>query len=230
MKIVIGSLVMATVLLSGFATVNINHHLIVPAEVKAFEVVEVRNNGLDFHTPTALISSIVHPRHTIIIRLNTEIRGLFLSKPIIVALQNATEYDTVIFRLAGMGGLDESALDIINNIHSTKAHTIAIVDAPVYSAHAYIASSTQEMHMAKYSYLMFHSNSALGTDCSKDGDKLDRGVPEKEHCEAFIAMSLSLNFAFLQSIPFLTLEELKSLETGHDVYITPTIYHERTGQ
>lgn len=137
-------------------------------------------------------------------------------------LQDATPNDTIIFHLSGYGGDVQGAMTLINEIKTTKAHTVMNVEADCYSAHAYIAVSGNELHMAKFAYLMFHSNSMLGLDCDskdmKDAEP-DRGRSQVYHCKAAKSAAMAENKAFLDQT-ILTPNEVTFIMSGHDVYLT----------
>lgn len=134
--------------------------------------------------------------------------------------------DTIIAHVSGPGGSVDTVFMIVNAIKTSKAHTIMIVEAPSYSGDAYIATQGNELFMKPYTYLMFHTSSALDIDCdSLIG--LDRGVPLSEHCKVFKTTHLYEIDKLLDSISILTTAEKAYLKTGHDVYITSDEYANR---
>lgn len=154
------------------------------------------------------------------IRLEEEIYASNINyDDVLEVLQTAKRGDVVEFHLAGYGGDVQTAMYLIGNIKITKAYTIMSVEAPVYSAHAYIASQGDELRMAPYSYMMFHSSSVLDMDCST-AVGTDRGVPNTVHCAAFKENSVAQNIELLQNINILTTEEKVTIMEGYDVYLT----------
>jgi hypothetical protein len=221
-SVAVAAIIMASVLLSGKAEINLQHHMNLPAEMSNKNTIEV-----------------THPRHffndwfgiggaQIDIRLSNEIKGTDTVKDIGRVLQEAKEGDTVIIHIVGVGGQVDTVMYLINNIKATKAHTIMMVEGPSYSGHAYIAAAGNELHMLPYSFLMYHTSSGYGTDCSKQKGT-DRTVPNSEHCQAFMDTHLYEVKSYLDSIFFLTKFEKLYIQTGHDVYITAEEYHKRTG-
>lgn len=192
------------------------------------------------HQVTALVSlflsivlfgfslSVIFPTHKIYeITLGDEIKDQDpIVKEAIKVLQHANSGDTVIFHISGYGGDLQTAIWLINNIKITKAHTIMSVEGPSYSAHAYIAASGNELKIAPYTYLMFHTSSGYGIDCSVQTGT-DRTVSNVEHCEAMLKYHLGLTNQYIDSISFLTPAEKDRIETGHDVYITSGDYYAR---
>jgi len=222
-SVAVAAIIMASVLLSGKAEINLQHHMNLPAEFSNKSTIEITHNRHFFDSWFNTGSKQID------IRLSNEIKGTDTVKDIARVLQEATEKDTVIFHIVGIGGEVDTVMYLINNIKTTKAHTIMIVEGPSYSGHAYIAASGDELHMMPYSFLMYHTSSGYGTDCSKKTGT-DRTVPNSEHCQAFMDTHLFEVNSYLDSIYFLTRLEKIYIETGHDVYITAEEYHKRTGQ
>src|SRR6266404_6650555 len=81
------------------------------------------------------------------IRLDDEILGINSYKDVAQKLQDAKTGDVIIFHLAGYGGDVEGTMDLINNIQQSNAYVIMSVEAPVFSGHAYLAISGNELRM-----------------------------------------------------------------------------------
>jgi len=128
--------------------------------------------------------------------------------------------------LSGYGGEGFTMFQLINDIKKSKAYTVMIVEAPVFSAHAYLATSGRELIMLPYSFLMFHTMSGYGKDCTLE-EGTDRTVSNVEHCQALMDTMNNLDNSFISDTPILTAEEKVQIMTGHDVYITPEVYKER---
>ena len=166
------------------------------------------------------------------IRLSGEIKDPGYYETIANVLEQAQQGDTVIFHLAGPGGDVDGCYYLINAIKSSKANVIMSVEAPAYSADAYLAvngTSNQALIMAPYSYLMFHFSSVLNLDCSTAGGT-DRGTPNNAHCEAFKDISVSTTVTFLENVDLLTAKEKSDIFTGHDVYLSAEQVKERQQQ
>lgn len=218
--IFLSALLMVTALISGFINVNVSHHIILPSELTQYEqIVQVRT----YYIGENLIPAIKTKTD---IRLNAEIKSPVTVRAIIKVLQEAGPQDEVVFHIAGVGGQVDTAFDLINNIKSTKAHTVMIVESPSYSAHSFIAVSGNELIMLPYTYLMFHTSSAYGTNCfTVEG--VDRTVPNVEHCLKFLENHLFEVNKFIDNIAILTPQEKQSIKTGHDVYITSEDFYVR---
>lgn len=163
------------------------------------------------------------------IRLGTEIKAPEHYKDVERVLQEAQIGDEVVFHLSGYGGEMITETELTANVRMSKAFVTMVVDAPVYSAHAYLAVSGDRLVMAKYSFLMFHMAAIAVNDeetmiSQVDCTSLtgvDRGVPNSEHCMALKrAMMISENAA-LEDIKLLTRAEKDRLYTGNDVYLFP---------
>lgn len=162
----------------------------------------------------------------ITIRLETEITALENYRDIERALQEATYGDTITFHLAGYGGSLLTEQSLSSNIQRTRAITIMVVNAPVYSAHAYLAVSGDHIIMAPHSFLMFHAaatgdgNLISQRDCKSEVG-MNRGVPNSEHCEADKRAMMRSEQVGLEGLKYLTRAEKDRLYTGNDVYLFP---------
>lgn len=189
------------VLILGLGTVNIQHHMNLPERDK-YEVVE--HSGLFGDTYD--------------ITINDEIKGENTVKNIVTVLRSASKRDVINFHLAGMGGQVETVWYLINNIKASKATVNMIVEAPVYSGHAFLAVSGNTLTIAPYAFLMLHTSSAYGLDCSK-AKGTDRTVSNVEHCQAMYLMHMKKIEEMINNITLITANEKQLLLTGHDIYI-----------
>lgn len=202
------ALLAMALLVLGLPTVHFEHHLNLPSLDK-YEIVS--------HFK---LSSHVYNRVTDI-RLNDTIAGENTVKNIVTVLKDAYEGDVVIFHLAGYGGEVETVYYIVNNIKLSKAHVIMSVESPVYSGHAYLAVSGDELIMAPYTYLMFHTVSVYGMDCNTQTGT-DRTVSNVEHCQKMYDNVMGLAQKFIINMPILKASEKIDVLTGHDVYLDST--------
>jgi ATP-dependent protease ClpP protease subunit len=209
--IVIVGIIIASVLISGKVDLHFNHHLSLPKVNQHL----IKTTGLIFKT--------TH------IHVSNEFRNTDSVREIVKVLQEANKTDTIIFHIAGIGGEVETVQYIINNVKESEAYIIMIVEAPSYSAHAYLAASGDKLKMLPGTYLMFHTSSAYGQDCKKYTGQ-DRKVSNMEHCERFMKAHLTLLHQFLKSISFLTLAEKQEITSGHSVYISAAEYNKRTAK
>lgn len=219
--LVLVALIMSFTLMSGFIKVNVSANSPILSEIEDNQVVtQTRHLTVDhmfwFHIQTVTD-----------LRLRNSIGSTNSVRYMIKILQEAREGDIINFHIAGYGGEVETVTDLINAIKQTKAHTVMIVEAPSYSGHAYIALFGNELIMRPYSFLMYHTSSALGEDCStKTGT--DRGVSNVEHCEAALKYHMIIVNKVIGDMPVLTAEEKESMQSGHDVYITADDFYSRT--
>jgi ATP-dependent protease ClpP protease subunit len=216
MKYILGSaIVLAAVLLSGFATINIYHNLKIPS-LDSARISTYHSYDLNYPFVHKVIS----------IRLNDSIKSINSYKDVAEAISEADSGDTVKMYLAGYGGQVDGAMYIINALSATKAHTETHVQAPVYSAHAYIALYGKQIYVSSNSYLMLHSSSVIEVDCSKQTGN-DRGITKKESCENFKAAALFSNYLLLNNSNKLSNGEIYQIMTGKEVYIFANSMKER---
>lgn len=123
-------------------------------------------------------------------------------------LRDAKPDDTFMFYLACRGGLVDVGLQLVNAIQDSKATTMSIIDGHCYSMGSVIALSTNMMVWRKPWTLMFHNYS--GGQVGKGRELLD-GVTEYD--KSFVEL------AKLICQPFLTDEEIKTIQHDKDVYI-----------
>lgn len=204
------------ILVLGLGTLNIEHHLNLP---------KVTTTNVESHYNVSNKFPFIGKTYDVILKSEIKTQEEFMY--LLDILHNASKTDTVIFHIAGYGGDGQTMDVLINNIKTTKAHTIMIVEGPSYSAHAFLAVSGDELLMREYSFLMFHTVSLYGFDCSVIPG-LDRTRPVSEKCEQMMTAIIDESNRLIDSIAFLTLEEKENLKTGYDVYITSHEYWERT--
>lgn len=202
----------------GLPTINIDHHLMLP---------RLDEQRLQSHLILTTKSPVLVATQYDI-RLGIEIIRAEFYKEIAAVLDNAKKGDRVTFYLTGYGGYTQTTYQLINDIKSSKAYVTMIVEAPVYSAHAYLATAGNQLIMKPLSSLMFHSSSALGYDCSKSKGKLDRGRDAYKKCQQFINNEVEMSRLMVLQNPVLTDKEKQAVNDGYDVYITALDYYERS--
>lgn len=205
---------MGTILVTGMGKMNIIHHEEVPFQLVENRVVTIQN--FMFHKEVD-------------IRMDSEIKGQESVRAIIKVLQEAKPKDIIRFHLAGVGGEVETVWNLINNVRASKGTVYMIVEAPVYSGHAYLALSSDHLIMRPFSSLMLHTSSAYGEDCSTS-EGTDRTVSNVYHCQMFLDTHLRLVTKFLSEIDpkIVTAEEKVRILTGYDYYLTADDYTRRT--
>ena len=224
-SVLLAALIMALALMSGLIDINIEHHMNLPKEFTNKNVIDVDRN---------LLGSLIGQGKNINITVADTIESQNSIRDMVKVLRQAKENDVIVFHISGYGGTVDTVELLINNILLTKAHVKMVVEAPSYSGHAYLATVGHELEMMPYSYLMFHTSSGYGFDCSTPSDgydpnALDRAVPMKEHCEMYMDNHLLQMNKLIWSIKFLTDLEKFNLTFGHDVYITSEEYYKRMG-
>lgn len=131
--------------------------------------------------------------------------------------------DTVVINLSGFGGNAHLMLELGNAIKSSRALTIAKVTGPVYSAHAFLALTTNKLEAGQLTFLMFHKmRSSTGGLTNITPAEMCRSEIKIERC---IANTKSMQDAFHKVLldnklrDILTKEELKKFHDGYDVYL-----------
>lgn len=208
-KIVLLALCFALVTTSGLIKLNVNHWMHLPTFKE--DIVVERDSFNLLHLGFD---------KTFDIRMKDEIKGVDTVNSIIRVLQEADTNTTVVFHLAGYGGDIETLFRLVNEIHRSNAKVIGIVEAPVYSAHAYLAANIPLLIIDKYSYLMFHGSSILNTNCLTSTGE-DRGVSNVYHCQMMKNSHLALTHELIWNTTVLTNEERVTIENGGDVYLFP---------
>ena len=204
----------------GLPTINIQHHLTLPVLDK-YVIIDTQHYGFNWHRLQ------VYSYKVIDIRINDTEEHEDWIKNVATTLIQAKKGDIINFHLGGYGGSVDVFMELINLVKTSPATINMIVETNVYSGHAYLAASGDTLTMLPYTFMMFHSTSALGTDCSlKTGT--DRGVSNAEHCQAAIDVMVQQNKEVLSNIKLFTPEEQDRLRHGHDVYITSAEYNRRS--
>lgn len=228
-SLILAAGILGLVLMSGYVTVNIDHHMHLPPELSTKNTLlsthHIRIPNI-FKGDTTFLT-----KHTDVYLVN-EIKDEKVFTQLIYELSTATKYDSFTFHIAGVGGQVDTAFLIINNIKSTKAHTKMIVEEPSYSGHSFIALAGNELEMMPFTYLMFHTTSAYAFDCTApkaNPTVLDRGVPNVEHCTTSLQYHVGLVHAYIDQLVYLTVLEKERIKTGHDVYLTAGDYYNRIG-
>lgn len=216
--------------------INIYHHIELPTlnkyRIESHYKFEMFKRGainvLGIHLAT------YHPSvyKQVDIVLEDTIYNQIAYEDVISTIRNANSGDVVVLHLAGYGGRVDAATVLINSMHNSKAFIVTHVEAPVYSAHAYIAANGDKLIMDPYTFLMFHFSTVLNLDCdtpSKDYDPngLDRGVANQVHCNAAKIEEISVNTKILDDIKLLTKDEKNSIKMGYDIYIDKDTYDKR---
>jgi ATP-dependent protease ClpP protease subunit len=218
---IVVALIAAITLSSGLVEVNLEHHTNLPPEFS--NKTSITQHRVVGWNGTDLCSTVSD------IRLRKELKDTDSINDILKVLQEAQAGDVINFHLAGVGGQVDTFILLRNSVQQSKAHVRMIVEAPVYSAHAFLSVSGNELIMMPNTYLMFHTSSGYGVDCTKQTGE-DRAVSNAEHCQSFLNTHLANFEQIIDSINLLTLDEKIAIKTGHDVYITDSEYNRRTSK
>jgi ATP-dependent protease ClpP protease subunit len=124
-------------------------------------------------------------------------------------LNNASEEDVVIIRLAGPGGSAVTLQHFVNAIWTTEAFVVAVVDGEIASAHSLIMLACDEVILLPIASAMFHDYS--GGAGGKGGETIDSVMFTQKHLHGFFETLCE---------GFLTPEEMKLLYIGKDFYFS----------
>lgn len=205
---------MTAVLMSGRIDINIEHNLHLPKELTGQTIITSSYNVWPFSK-------------RIDVYLNNEIKDMGAYADVAQALQKLGSHDEVYFHLAGYGGNVLGMTTIVTAINNTKAKVTMLVEAPVFSAHSMLATIPGvKLVVSEHAFLMFHQISALGTDCSSEPG-IDRGIPNAEHCEGAVETVIAFSNGYLTSTKYLTKQEVKDIQAGHDIYLSAKTIRDR---
>jgi hypothetical protein len=152
--------------------------------------------------------------------VESEIKTADAYTALITALQNAREGDVINIHLAGYGGDGGTMMVLISAIKASNATTVAIVEAPVYSAHAYLALSCNKLVMRPHTTLMLHNASTNDLDCDAFKGLKDRGHDESVKCRQLQQAVNYMGDGLLKEFKLLTDEERQMISDGYDLYLT----------
>jgi len=219
-SIVAVPLIVGAIFVSGFASINFYHNIVPPAGINFQTIIRAK---------TALKAFYPFITQQYDIYLQDQIGKYNQTENIIECLNTAKTGDTVVFHLAGYGGSVESVERIINAVIASKAEVKMIVEAPVYSGHAFLAVAGDTLEVLPLSYMMFHTSSAMNVDCSSQ-QGYDRGQSNAVHCYKYIEAHLSTFYKLLlEHTSTLTSQEKIDVSNGLDVYINSDQVKERQG-
>lgn len=202
------ALFIGSVLLSNRAGVNLTHHHQLP---EVTQKNKVYCSGFVF-------------RHCSV-RLTTEIKEQENYQEVLQLLADASRFDTVTFYLSGGGGRGDSMIALLNAIKDTKAHTVAVVQGDVQSAHAALAISMNELKVGDFLFFMFHRSSLYGqekTFCDRAKGQTDRTQDLEAKCYNTIAVMTEIDNSITAKLysKYLTKVEQDKVTAGYDVIIS----------
>lgn len=182
--------------------------------IKATIVVSIVLLSLGMISKEARAADSVTKPNVIEIDLGDSIGPLEYYKVVNNLLNNATEKDTVKLLLHNFGGSSTSMAYISNAIERTKAHVIAKIDGPTFSAGAFIACFADEVDLLPNSSLMFHLGSMTFS-----------GTINAQTLDAMLDMQKRLvvrSMGECKKKGLVTDEDIKSVLDGKDVYVYPS--------
>lgn len=202
---IIIALIAAVVLTSGRININFQHNMHLPAEI---------------HNQNTIIQTqeFFSRKRTTDIYIKDEIVTHKQVQDIVQVLNESVIGDIIKFHMTGYGGDVESVEYLINNIKKAKAHIIMLVEAPVYSGHAYITLSVSDIKVSPFAYIMIHTSSAVDIQCNTVEGK-DRGIYKQIKCEQSKEAHLKTVNSLIDSLYVLTEDEKNRIKNGEDVYI-----------
>lgn len=120
-----------------------------------------------------------------------EIKGPLAYVDLLMLLPRLNKSDTVVLNLSGYGGDVAGTMPMMSALRHTKAKVIANVTGNIYSAHAYLTCSADEIVMRDETMMMFHMSSAVRNPSI---DEYTRGIHRdngeiflKKHCSHLIS-------------------------------------------
>lgn len=209
------AIVVASVLLSNKAGVNLTHHHNLPQLIQKNKVY---CSGVIFKHCSVRLTTEIGPRETY--------------QDVLQLLSDASRFDTITFYLSGNGGQVHSLIQLVNGIKHTKAHTIAVVEGDVYSAHADLAIAMDELVVGRFVNFIFHRSSAYGQHavCDKAKGQQDRMQDLEQKCKDYLEAHLRVDAQLIrvQLGRYLTPDEIERVLDGEDVIINGDVMASRT--
>lgn len=164
-----------------------------------------------------------YERHSEIRQISYYLSGTILQShyynELFYTLRTAAPTDLIYLHLNTCGGDFDTGLQIINNMLASSAHVVAVLEARAYSMGAFIFLAADEMVVHDNCQLLFHSYS--GVFSGKGNEQQAQG------------MALASWFGkFMERIcqPFLTLNEIKGILKGADMWMDSDEIRHRMGR
>lgn len=176
------------------------------------------SEDLDFMLPTEQLaytcSEVVSTKYEF--HLDQDILEPSYYRNLITVLNNATENDLVVLNINSQGGMLDSAINIMDALSNTRAHTLAYTTGSCYSAATLIALSCNSVEVGEFSNWMIHDGS-YGV-VSKSTDIVNRASFENK----FIRKLFKKVY-----VPFINETELEDIMRGLDLWLTSEEVQER---
>lgn len=224
---IILSAVLATVLLSGKATINFTHTPMLEQIAESSHYKIYKKDGV---TKIFLSDTIAAPSNY---------------RSLVNLLLSAKEDEVIEMYLAGNGGSATAGMQISIAMQSSKAKIVTIMYGNVYSAHAVIASNGKDIRVLNpFITMMFHRPAILVNKEAVTLDEYcslattlkqkDRGISRRLKCEeGMISYENTLNNSVLVNmVRGLDVEDVEKYRHGHDViiYASEFIYNLKYGK
>ena len=158
------------------------------------------------------------------VRFSTEIGDPEKYSDFLLLLDRLDSNDHVFLHLAGKGGQVRTTIQLVNAIQSSKARVTTVVEAPVYSAHAFLAVSGDDSIIHPTVMFMFHRTSLYGKHravCNKQRGKVDRTISAEFKCRDYVRHTLAIDREMMQRLVghILSADEFKRMMRGHDIIL-----------
>jgi len=209
----IAAIILGLVLISGRIDINLQHNLHLPKQMVNEPIIET-------HMGVFGIANIYDVYIPVV--FNHEMSLVSIKQ----LVNNASVLDTVRFHIAGDGGGVDMVLGLINAVKATKAHTVMIVERPSYSGAAFLAVSGDELIMRPFTYLMFHTSSAMNVNCA-DQKGMDRAETADAVCKKMISNHMWNLEKLIDSFIKVSAEEKAAIKAGFTVVIPAEVLDKR---
>lgn len=160
----------------------------------------------------------------------TELREIsyYISGPILQSnlytelfytLRTANETDIIYLHLNTSGGDFDTGLQIINNMQSSDAHVVTVLEARAYSMGAFIFLAGDELIAHDNCQLLFHIYSGVFS-----------GKGNEQQAEVLALSNWFEKFMNRTCQPFLTANEIKNILKGSDLWMDSDEIRHRMGR
>lgn len=123
-------------------------------------------------------------------------------------LRTASEVDLIYLHLNTSGGDFDTGLQIINNMQSSNAHVVTVLEARAYSMGAFIFLAGDELMVHDNCQLLFHIYSGVFT-----------GKGNEQQAESLALSNWFEKFMSRTCQPFLSAGEIKAILKGSDLWM-----------
>ena len=159
---------------------------------------------------------------TMDIRLSDSIEGSDAYRGLLQAVSELKSGDQVTWFLVGNGGSATGLWAIQSTVDTSPAHHVAVVIGDVYSAHAYLAISMDELYITRNEDMfLYHRGSTYGnmeSFCASSKGGTDRTQDKYQKCVSYFAFSTVLEDSWIEEFfkDILPKKDIQELLVGHD--------------